>query len=144
MPTRKTKIIESVVYVTSDNKEFRYESDAEYHEEKLFYEKVEKTLTSMEIPSNIFEDMVEGNLWYLLKNTATIQYFKDKYLHNGNTLNDHSRYGELALGEWVGVRYTLDSDGDKSYIGLYTLSYVMADMRKFLARVEPDTVEGKY
>ena len=137
---KQTKNVTVDYYITEDGKSFTNENLALQHERDLRYYRIKKSMKKMNLSLPEFLNFEEDE-WYFIANKEQLEWFLNeyrtdfvdgKYNSNGSKIN-------TIIGDWF-IK-TLDHNDQ---INVYTLKYVLNEMKKFIENVESKTVDGQF
>jgi len=145
--TKVTKSIETDIWYTSDGMWHRFEHEAERHEQRLIDAQIEKDIHfhSIELELPFFDNLLSGE-WYFVRNEKELDYFLRRYANHAQWtyVNGHMEGKSLVnIGDWIAPAYVY-LNGEREQEGIYTLSHVIKEMKKFIDVVESFTIEGKF
>ena len=137
MATKKR--IEIDVWVSEDSLTFNSENQAIEYEQRRKDLRIVQALRSMKIDYNFPHGLSN---WYFIRHDVELDYFKRKYGNSKPVITAAKK--KLSLGDWVAVMYKEDEEDSQIEVGLITLEAMSERMKKFIEKVEENTVEGKY
>jgi hypothetical protein len=134
-------------YISEDGMIFSDEDACKRWEQDREDYQIIKNLHYMKFPVPILTDVgILYPQWYLIQNASErsaiirkqCNYAQYCYI-NGQSSGKES---DISLGDWVIFTHDIQDEEDRG--GVYTLSYILENFKKFVENISAITVDGKY